>query len=241
MSWFSSLCSSIGGALSNAFSTISNVLRDSTLMQKLLPILSVVIPPPMDAVAVIAIMAISAALGVDEKHSPEELGWQMNEAGKNGTKPEDFASFEEYRKYLNENYPVDKETEAGRANLAKVEGLSEDERRGCRYVGLAGMMAGIREAKDFVITPNALGMLAGCAMSLNMDASQKRGFFEGTARALQQNGEKSLQPIVDLAKGEIAPNKYELAMDALAQGAKSGGVEASCEMVRDSLQETKSV
>ena len=75
-------------------SVISDTLKNSVLLQKLLPILSVVIPPPFDAIAVVAIMAISSAMGVEEK--PDQLGWQMTEAD---MKPEDFGSFKEYKEY----------------------------------------------------------------------------------------------------------------------------------------------
>lgn len=140
------LFSSIGNALKSAFTSISSVLQNSPLMQKLLPILAVVIPPPLDAVAVIALQVIGEALGT--KENPDELGYQMQKAD---MRPEDFASFKEYKEYLDEHYPFDQEA---------FDNMSPEERTACRYVGTAGMLQELKEANGFEISPEALGKLA---------------------------------------------------------------------------------
>ena len=98
MGFWSSLCSAVSKAFSPVVNAVSSVLQNSPLLQKLLPVLGIVIPPPLDIIAVVAIEVISACMGKPEK--PDELGWQMNKAD---MKPEDFGSFEEYKAYLDEN------------------------------------------------------------------------------------------------------------------------------------------
>ena len=92
MGFWSSLWSGMSKAFSPIVNAVSSVLQNSPMLQKLLPIIGIAIPPPLDAIAVIAVEVISACMGKPE--NPEELGWQMNEADK---KPEDFDSFEEYK------------------------------------------------------------------------------------------------------------------------------------------------
>ena len=144
------LFSAIGDALKSAFTAVSSVLQDSPLMQKLLPALAVIIPPPMDAIAIVVLQVIGEALGT--KDSPDELGWQMQ---KSDMKPEDFNSFKEYKEYLDEHYPFDSED---------FNNMTPEEKTVCRYVGTAGMMQELKEANGFDITPETLGKLAASSV-----------------------------------------------------------------------------
>ena len=174
------LFSSIGNALKSAFSAISTVLQNSPLMQRLLPILAVVIPPPLDAVAVVALQIIGEALGT--KDNPDELGWQMQKAD---MKPEDFGSFREYKEYLDEHYPFD--------NVA-FESMSPDERTACRYVGTVGMIQELKESNDFEITPETLGKLATSAVftAIAKGLASPDGVQEAVAAGVSANSAEAI-------------------------------------------------
>ena len=86
------LLSVIGSVIKSIASSISTVLKESPLVRSLVTTLAAALPPPFDVVAVVAVQALAASAGVQEK--PEELGFQMNKADK---KPEDFGSFKEYK------------------------------------------------------------------------------------------------------------------------------------------------
>lgn len=207
---------SIGGA-------ISNVLKNSELMNKLLPILSVVIPPPFDVIALVAIMAISASMGVEE--NPDELGWQMNESDK---KPEDFDSFKEYKEYLDREYPFDKE---------KFDALSEEQKMACRYIGMVGTMTELKESKGFEITPESLGVIVKGGASLKWDDAQIGAFAKGLSVALANSGAASLRDVGALAKGTLDPGKFGSVSDAISAGAKAAGVKQDSAAIIASLQE----
>jgi len=204
-------------------SAISSVLRESPLMQKLLPILSVAIPPPFDLIAVVAIMAISAAMGVEE--NPDELGWQMSEADK---KPEDFGSFKEYKEYLDREYPFDQE---------KFDALSEEQKMACRYVGMAGTMAELKESNGFELTPESLGIIVKGAASLKWDDAQIGAFAKGLSVSLANSGAASLADIGALAKGTLGPDKFGSVSDAISAGVKEAGVKQDNAAIIASLQE----
>jgi len=218
------LFSGIKNFFSSIGNAISSVLRDSPLMQKILPILALVIPPPLDIVAYVAIQAISSAMGVEE--NPDELGWQMNEAD---VKPEDFKSFAEYREYLNKEYPFDAE---------KYESLSRDQKSACRYLGLAGTMEELKQSKGFEITPTTLGILATGAASMKWDNPQIEAFAKGMAQSLSANGIQSLSPVEQLAKGTLAPEKQDATLSAIGAGLSTADVEQTVDEVREALQES---
>ena len=141
MGFLSSLWSGVSKAFSPIVNAVSSVLQNSPTLQKLLPIIGIAIPPPLDAIAVIAVEVISACMGKPE--NPEELGWQMNEADK---KPEDFDSFDEYKDYLDENYPFDKDA---------FDAQTDEQKSACRYLGIAGTMQELEETTkgeaDYVV------------------------------------------------------------------------------------------
>ena len=215
--------SSLGSAISSFFSGISNVLKNSPLLQTLLPILAVALPPPLDAIAVVAIQAIAASMGVEEK--PDELGWQMNEADK---KPEDFGSFKEYKEYLDREYPFDQEM---------FDALSEEQKTACRYIGMAGTMQEVKEAKGFEITPGTLGVLARGAASLKWDDAQIGAFAKGMSTSLLGSGVASLGDVESLAKGTLDTGKIDSVINAITAGAKEAGAKQDRAAIIASLQE----
>ena len=186
MGFWSDLCSGVSKALSPVVNAVSNVLQNSELMQKLLPVLGLVIPPPWDVVAVIAVQVLSAAMGKPE--NPEELGWQMNEADK---KPEDFNSFDEYREYLNEKYPFDKDA---------FDAQTDEQKAACRYVGMAGTMQELKESKGFEINAASLGALAGMASTLGWSNDTMKSFTNGMLSSL---GGPGFNMLGDYVKGNL--------------------------------------
>lgn len=203
---------------------ISNTLRNSPMMQKLMPILMTVIPPPFDAIAYLAIQVISEAMGV--KEDPDQLGFQMNEADKI---PEDFESFKEYKAYLDEEFPFDQ---------AKYDALSAEQKGACRYSGMAGVMAELKESSGFEITPNALGILAHGAAALKWDNATIAKFAEGLSTSFRDTGIASLSPLYALVKGTLDPGKYDVVIGAVDAGAKAAGVKEDSETIVSSLQES---
>lgn len=209
---------------------ISNVLQNSPLMQKLLPIIAVAIPPPFDAIAVVALQVISACMGINEGEgeNPEELGWQMNEADK---KPEDFGSFEEYKQYLDENYPFDKEA---------FDKLSEEEKTACRWAGIGGTLQEIKEAKggEFELSPTGLGILVRGLADFKWDPDTMKAFVTGMSSSLVTSGlTDPVKAIGDFAKGDLEMDKSEKVSDAIGSGVKAADVSQSKETIIDSLRE----
>lgn len=186
MGFLSDLCSGVSKALSPVVDAVSKVLQNSELMQKVMPMLMSVIPPPYDAIAFVALEVISACMGKPE--NPEELGWQMNEADK---KPEDFNSFDEYREYLNEKYPFDKDA---------FDAQTDEQKAACRYVGMAGTMQELKESKGFEINAASLGALAGMASTLGWSNDTMKSFTNGMLSSL---GGPGFNMLGDYVKGNL--------------------------------------
>ena len=181
---------------------ISSVLKNTPLMTALMPILAVVIPPPFDIIAVVALMAISAAMGVEEE--PEKLGFQMQEADKG---PEDFDSFKEYKEYLDKNYPFDQ---------AKFDALDDAHKQACRYVGLAGTLAELKEEKGFEMSGEMLGMLTRGCQGLGMDSDATATL----AANLAKTDENIFTDLEDAVNARLDPDKDDNLMANLEQALK---------------------
>ena len=181
---------------------ITSVLKNTELIATLMPILAVVIPPPFDVIAVVALMAISAAMGVEE--DPEQLGYQKQEADKS---PEDFDSFKEYKEYLDKNYPFDQ---------AKFDALDETHKQACRYVGMAGTLAELKEEKGFEMSASMLGMLTKGCGSLVMDKDATATL----AANLAKTDENIFTKVEDAVNGKLNPDIEDKLMSDLEQALK---------------------
>ena len=252
MGWFSDACSAVGrfvggvcDAVRSAFSAaakvltpivqktvecIAPILQNSELMQKLIPILAVVIPPPYDVVAVAVVEVLCALCGKEEK--PEELGYQMNEADK---APEDFESFEMYREYLDEKFPFDRE---------KFDALSDEQKSACRLAGIAGALQDIKESTGKDIDPNVIGALSHLAKDKLLEGDALKGFIENMCDKLAGEGLDPIQTIADYTKQEIAPDDFDKLMasceDALAksEGEKPSAAEVMSTLANPSCAES---
>lgn len=132
-SGISSLASSIGGAVSRLANSIMMPLVKLTIgdLEKVFKVISAVIG------------AIADALGLkDEEETPEEIGMKAEEAEKEGVKPENFDTYEEYINHLRENIQLDK---------TKLENLSKEDKIKYTAVGSAILVKGIEEKEDLEI------------------------------------------------------------------------------------------
>lgn len=220
MGFWSSLCGGVSKLFSPVVNAVSSVLQNSPLMQKLLPMLGVVIPPPFDIIAVVAVEVISACMGKPE--NPDELGWQMNEADK---KPEDFDSFEDYKAYLNENYPFDKDA---------YEAQTDEQKSACRYLGIAGTMQELEETTkgEFKLNPMSLGVLAGAASTLGWSNETMKSFTEGAMLSLSGPGFNLLG---DFAKGNLGAEDHAKVEKAVSDGIEKAGVSDSATGVQQAM------
>ena len=219
MGFWSSLCSAVSKAFSPVVNAVSSVLQNSRLLQNLLPDLGILIPPPWDAVAVIAVQVISACMGKPE--NPEELGWQMNEADK---KPEDFDSFDEYKEYLDENYPFDKDA---------FDAQTDEQKSACRYVGMCGTMEELRESKGFEVNATSLGALAGAASTLGWSNDTMKTFAQGMLNALDGPG---FNMLADYAKGNLGAEDMRKVEKGVDNGLSEAGVSDSREGVVSAME-----
>lgn len=252
MSWLSDECSAVGrfvggvcDAVKGAFSTaakvltpivqkavecIAPVLQNSELMQKLVPMLAVVIPPPCDVIAVAVVEVLCAICGKEEK--PEELGYQMNKATK---APEDFESFEKYREYLDERYPFVRE---------EFDALSDEQKSACRLTGIAGALCDVKESTGKYINPDAIGALTHLAKDKLLGGDDLRGFIENVCDKLSGDGLDPIQTIADYTKQDISPSDFDVLMasceDALAksEGQKPSAVEVMATLANPSCAES---
>lgn len=220
MGFWSSLCSSVSKIFSPVVNAVSSVLQNSPLLQKLLPVLGIVIPPPLDIIAVVAIEVISACVGKPE--NPDELGWQMNEAD---MKPEDFGSFEEYKAYLDENYPFDKDA---------YDAQTDEQKSACRYLGIAGTMQELEETTkgEFKLNPMSLGVLAGAASTLGWSNETMKSFTEGAMLSL---GGLGFNLLGDFAKGNLGAEDHAKVEKAVSDGIEKAGVSDSATGVQQAM------
>jgi len=209
MGFWSSLWSGISKACQPIANAVSNVLQNSPLMQKLMPMLMAVIPPPFDAIAFVALEVLSAAMGKPE--NPDELGWQMNEADK---KPEDFGSFDEYREYLDKEYPFDRDAFAAQTDEQKL---------ACRYVGMSGVAAELENANGFKLNPMALGTLAGACSAMGWDQKMVSDFSRGMMTSLRGDAGRLFNMLGDFAKGELNSVDAAKVSDGIKNGLKASG------------------
>ena len=226
MSIWSGIKSFVGGlcsAVKDAFSAVGKVLapivektieciapilQNSELMQKLVPLLAVVIPPPYDVVAVVVVEVLCALCGKEEK--PEELGYQMNVADKS---PDEFDSFKEYREYLDANFPFDKE---------KFEALDDTHKSACRITGIAGALTDVKEATGKDISPNVIGAFANVVKERLLPEAKIADFVRDVVGGLESKGVDPMAAIDAYTKQVIAPNDFDSLMasceSALAKG-----------------------
>ncbi len=223
MEFFSSLFSGIGKVFSSIARAFSNVLQNSPLMQKLIPIIAIVIPPPLDALAVVALEVISASMGKPEK--PEELGWQMNKADKS---PEDFDSFEEYREYLDREHPFDRDA---------FEAQTDEQKAACRYAGIAACLSELSKTEGFdpKLTASSLGVLAGAATRLGWSRETMRSFMTGMETSLGGSG-RFLGLVGDFARGDLDETDAAKVSDGIREGVKEAGVSDAFSTVADALR-----
>ena len=224
MGFWSSLWSGVSKAFSPIVNAVSSVLQNSPMLQKLLPIIGIAIPPPLDAIAVIAVEVISACMGKPE--NPEELGWQMNEADK---KPEDFDSFDEYKEYLDENYPFDKDA---------FDAQTDEQKAACRYVGMAGTMEELKESKGFEINATSLGALAGAASTLGWSNDTMKTFAQGMLNTL---GGPGFNMLADYARGNLGAEDMSKVEKGVDNGLSEAGVSDSREGVVSAMESSPSL
>lgn len=227
MGFWSSLWNGVKEVASGIGKAISSVLSTSPLMKNLLPILAVVIPPPLDAIACVAVMGIASAFGV--KSNPDELGCQMNEAD---MKPEDFETFADYKAYLDREYPFD---------AAKYEALSPDQKLACRYTGIIGLMEELHQSKGFKISPMTLGILAAGAAQCKWTEPQIKGFAEGMARTMEVSGGRDMSSVEGLAKGGLAADDWTTVRNAVEKGRETAGVEETIDEICESFKRPEDV
>ena len=232
MGLFSVIGSLIGGvcnAVKSAFSVaakvltpivqkavecISPILQNSPLMEKLMPLLAVVIPPPFDIVAVVVVEVLCAICGKEEK--PEELGYQMNVADK---KPEDFDSFEEYREYLDEKFPFDGD---------KFAALSDAEKSACRLVGIGGALQDVKEATGREIDPNVIGSISQIAKEKLLEGDALKSFVEKMFDKLNGDGLDPIKVVGDYTRQDVASDDFDKLMASCeAALSKDSGVDAA--------------
>lgn len=225
MGFWSSLWSCVSKAFAPIATAFSSVLQNSPLMQKLVPILAVVIPPPLDALAVIALEVVSASMGKPE--NPEELGWQMNKAEKG---LEDFDSFEDYREYLDREYPFDRDA---------FDAQTDEQKSACRYAGIAGAMSELSETDGFdpKLTPAALGVVAGAASRLGWSRDEMRSFMEGMTTSFGGSGEL-FNHVGDFAKGDLGATEAGRVSEGIKDGVKAAGVADAPSAVADALRDS---
>ena len=225
-----SLWSGVSKAFAPIASALAPVLQNSPLMQKLMPLLAVVIPPPFDALAVVALEVLSATMGKPE--NPEELGWQMNMAD---MKPEDFDSFDDYRAYLDKEYPFDADS---------FNAQTEDQKAACRYAGMAGVVHELSGMKDFdpKLTPAALGVLAGTATSLGWSSETTKAFTQGLMTAFGGSGAVFNQ-LGSFGKGELSVDGESKIEDGIKAGAKAADMSetSTVEAFRETAANLESV
>lgn len=223
MGFMSDMWDGVKDFLAPVVSAVSSVLRNSELMQKLMPMLMVAIPPPWDVVACVVIEVLSVTLGNPE--NPEQLGWQMNEADK---KPEDFDSFAEYRAYLDEEFPFHRES---------FEALSDYQKAACRYAGMAGTIHELSEATDFRFKPASLPLLVGCASKLGWSNDALRVFTQHTVQTL---GSGALDMLVGYASGTLDPEVAERVGKAVSAGVREAKVGDSAADVTRAMADSTS-
>jgi hypothetical protein len=195
---------------------ISSVLKNSELIQEMLPLLLVLLPPPYDQIVLVVLQVVASAMGVDE--NPEQLGYQMNLSDK-GPEDDDFnGSFKEFKDYLDQNFPFDQ---------AKFDQMTPDEKMTCRYVGVAGTMSELKESAGFAITPETLGFLAKGAARLGWDSETVAAFSRGLSK--DRNGSDSFDSISDAVNGKLDPGKFDATMDFIDAGMKETGTGKSAE------------
>jgi len=195
---------------------ISNVMKNSELIEQMMPMLLVCLPPPYDIIALVALQVVSSAMGVDE--NPEHLGYQMNLSDK-GPEDESFhGSFKEFKDYLDQNFPFDQE---------KFDQMSPDQKMSCRYVGAAGTMSELKESSGFEITPETLGIIAKGAATLGWDSDTVAAFSRGLGKNL--NGADSLDPIANAVKGSLSPDDFDDTMDFINAGMAETGTGKNAE------------
>lgn len=193
------------GLMEKIGDALSGVLKNSELMKEIMPMLLVCIPPPYDLIALVALPILSEVFKDD---NPKHLGYQMNLSDKSPEDEDFHGSFKEFKDYLDANFPFDQ---------AKFDMLSPDQQRACGYVGMAGMISGLKES----ISLDALGAIARGGTALGWDAQTAEAFSRGLGR--NPNCLELTGAIPDAVNGKLAPGKFDATMDFVDAGMKGTG------------------
>ena len=195
------------GLMEKIGEVLSGVLKNSDLMKTLL----VCIPPPYDLIALVALPILSE---VFKNENPKHLGYQMNLSDKSPEDEDFHGSFKEFKDYLDANFPFEQ---------AKFDMLSPDQQRACGYVGMAGMISGLKES----ISLDALGAIARGGTALGWDAQTTEAFSRGLAR--NPNCMELTGSISDAVNGKLDPRKFDATMDFIDVGMKETGTGKSAD------------
>ena len=206
----------LGPVVEGAEKFLSTVLHNSELVVILQAGLLALVPPPWNALASSVLVAVAHSMGVDD--NPDKLGYQMNIADR---KPEDFATFRDYKEYLDANFPFDADGYFS---------LSETEKCICGYIGMSGIIQEIKESGGVTITPEMLGSLARVAARLAWDEKTLEKFAVGLSGALKDVG-------IDSVSAEQISQPNEDIANAINAGIKSADLQTSVEEIEKTLSE----
>lgn len=185
-SFLSGVASTIGTAISGFAKSAFNFIAK-------LPIQGINIINVISAVAKI-VHSVVEFLGINSEDDPEILGAKVQQSDKN---LEDFDNdVEAYIKYLNEEVELDKE---------KFDKLTEEEKLGCKVVGMALETKAVEEKIGGVeISPECLAMLTKIQMS-GIDINAKE--LVGIIQVLKDEGITNLNDVVEYLEGKGQSDK----------------------------------
>lgn len=203
MGFFSSIGDTISGALSAAGSLVSGLVLSlsasiggaiSKLAPNILkPFLGLSIGEIIVAVQMIVtvIGEIADILGVKEGESPQEIGIMAEEAEKQGIKPENFDSYQEYINCIRKEIEIDK---------SKLGNLSIENKIKYGVVGSAILVKGIEEKEKIEIPAEFISEIGRQNLSI-----------EETRQYIKEFKSENLQlkDFTNYLKGTVEDKLYE--------------------------------
>lgn len=190
----SSVCSTIGRGVA----TVANALVTSVAkltVEKL--------ERAMDVISIV-IGAIAEIFGLkDKEETPEEIGMKAEEAAKEGVKPENFDSYEEYINHLRENIEVDK---------SKLENLSKEDKMKYTAVGSSILVKGIEEKEEFEIPGEFVAEIG----RQNMSVAETRQYIKTF-----KNEDLDLKDFASFLAGTIDKKVYATVGNAIESAIKN--------------------
>lgn len=208
----SAVCSTIGRGVATVANALVTSIGKLTVekLERAMDVISIVIG------AIAEIFSLK-----DKEETTEEIGMKAEEAAKEGVKPENFDSYEEYINHLRENVEIDK---------SKLENLSKEDKMKYTAVGSSILVKGIEEKEEFEIPGEFVAEIG----RQNLSVAETRQYIKTF-----KNEDLQLKDFASFLSGTIDKKVYATVGNAIESAIKNLNPDMTENEINDKITNMK--